>query len=476
MLWLGMILFGFGMAIITYFCYKGVKGSADFLVAGRSAPWWLITGALIASTVSGATYMGMIGYYYKWGIATHFIPLGVLWSWIFMAYFIGPKLRAFAGITVADYLEERFDSRGLRSLFGVITVIWMTILMGSLSVQGALLLKTVFGVDYVTGAWATGLFVILYTALGGQRAALWTDFYQMLVLLIAAIILLPLMSIKAGGWDATVAAIKAAQPGYFTPTGGVLPLSVPLAWLLVWSIGYLGHPGFLTRFYTARSPKDCVLAGLATSLIYAPFWWIIFFSGAFLRVIYPAARDVEAVWLQFGKDFASPLLYGIALAGVIAAISSSATTWLITAGGSLARDVYQKLMNKEVSDKDLLRLSRIFVVIVGLLSMPVALKRPTYIMELMTIAYSIAGAAGGVLILTSIWWRSVTREAAWAGMIFGAAAAIVGRVLQAMKLTPTWFQPIIPVLAVTTVIVILVSLFTKPTPRMLETFDRLKEV
>ncbi|MQA05896.1 MAG: hypothetical protein GEV07_25340 [Streptosporangiales bacterium] len=462
------------VAFSAWHGYRKTDNSADFVVAGRSAPWWLITGSLIASTVSGATFFGLISSYYRTGFSVHWIPLGVAFSWLLICFAVGPRLRRYGRFTIPEYLADRFNSPGLRAVFSAITVLWMVFLLATVLVQGGLLFGSLWGWNYGTAVIVITAVVILYTFFGGQKAVLYTDFVQAAAFLLAVAVVVPITISAAGGWGEITSTLSAEQPGYFGITGGALSVLNVAALFFVWFLGYLGHPGFLTRFYAARSERDVIKTGIAVSAVYLPFWALIGLAGVATRKLYPNIADTETVWVQFVAEQTPAIIAGILFAAILGAILSSADTWLLTAASSGTHDLLRKVTRTEWTDRQLLSRTKYLVVLLGLAALPFGLWRPTYITDMMTIAYTVAGASGGVLILFSLYWRRTTRQAAWSGLVFGAVSAVTGRVVQAMGLTPEWFDPILPTLLGTALLIVGVSLLTPADAAATSAFDRLR--
>ncbi|WP_158056983.1 sodium:solute symporter [Saccharomonospora sp. CUA-673] len=317
--------------------------------------------------------------------------------------------------------------------------------------------------------------VIVYTFFGGQKAVLYTDFTQAVAFLLAVVVVVPLSISAAGGWSEITATVDTDQPGFFGATGGVMGLLNATALFFVWFLGYLGHPGFLTRFYAARSERDAIKTGIAVSAVYLPFWALIGFAGAAMRSMYPGADvDTETVLVQFVLDHTPAIIAGVLFAAILGAILSSADTWLLTAASSGSHDLLRQVSRRQWTDSQLLRRTKCLVVLLGLAALPFGLWRPTYITDMMTIAYTVAGASGGVLILFSLYWRRTTRQAAWSGLTFGVVAAVGGRIAQLTGATPEWFDPILPTLVGTTLIVVVVSLMTPVDAAATSVFDRIR--
>lgn len=465
-------------AVIVWSAWHGYRktgDSTDFFVAGRSAPWWLISGSLVASTVSGATFFGLISSYYREGFSVHWIPLGVAFSWLVICFAVGPRLRRYGRFTIPEYLADRFNSPGLRVVFSAVTVLWMVFLLATVLVQGGLLFGQLWGWSYGTSVLVITVVVIFYTFVGGQKAVLYTDFVQAAAFLVAVVVVVPITISAAGGWGQITTAVSADQPGFFGVTGGAVSVLNVAALFFVWFLGYLGHPGFLTRFYAARSERDVIKTGIAVSAVYLPFWALIGVAGAAMRKYYPNVEDTETVWVRFVVEQTPAIIAGILFAAILGAILSSADTWLLTAASSGAHDLLRRVIRTEWTDRLLLRRTKYVVVLLGLAALPFGLWRPTYITDMMTIAYTIAGASGGVLILFSLYWRRTTRQAAWAGLIFGAVSAVAGRVAQSAGVTPEWFDPVLTTLLGTVLLVIGVSLATPADAAATSAFDRLRK-
>jgi Na+(H+)/acetate symporter ActP len=166
---------------------------------------------------------------------------------------------------------------------------------------------------------------------------------------------------------------------------------------------------------------------------------------------------------------------GLGMAAIFVGILSSVNTWLLTAATSLMRDIYQTLINKNASEKQVLKFSKYVVLILGIVAMPIGIWRPGSIITMMNISYAIAGSAGGLVILLSMYYRGMTKQAAWAGIISGAAIAILWRLGQAFGFVTTSIDPIIPTLVISLVLIIVVSKFTQPSEKIFTMFSRLQQ-
>ncbi|WP_209121656.1 sodium:solute symporter [Alkalihalobacillus sp. BA299] len=458
---------------VSLIAYLKIKNANSFFLAERKAKWYLILGSLMASTISGAAFFGMQAYFYNLGASVFWILLGCSWGFFIMCFFVGPKLRRFGMFTIPEYLAERFDSPLLKPVFSLLVSIWMVILMGTLYVQGGLLFENMFGLNYATSIFLIGLITIVLTIFGGMVAVLNSDFIAMFILLIVTVIGFPIIMNAAGGWGAIVSTVQVQQPDFFTNTSNV-GFTAALSWLIIWSLGYLGHPGFLTRFYTAENEREIVKAGIGISVLYLPFWIFIFMIATAAKVLYPSLTDTETIWMVSLYDLAPSIIIGLGMAAIFVGILSSVNTWLLTAATSLTRDIYQTIINPQASEKNVLFCSKTLIFLLSVLAIPIGIWRPGYIIEMMNIAYAIAGSAGGVVILLSMYYKGMTKQGAWSGIIAGASIAILWRLGTWSGLITTNIDPIIPTLLITLILIIVVSKLTEPSEKTIAMYDRLQ--
>jgi SSS family transporter len=461
--------------VVSLGAFLKIKDSNSFFLAERKAKWYLILGSLMASTISGAAFFGMQAYFYNLGASVFWILIGCSLGFFIMCFFVGPRLRRFGMFTIPEYLAERFDSPLLKPVFSLLVAIWMVILMGTLYVQGGILFENMFGMNYSTSILLIGLITIVLTIFGGMVAVLNSDFLAMFILLIVTIAAFPIIISQAGGWGEITAAVQSQQHDFFTNTSSV-GFTAALSWLIIWSLGYLGHPGFLTRFYTALNEREIIKAGIGISVLYLPFWVLIFMIATAAKVLYPNLTDAETIWMVSLYDLAPSIIIGLGMAAIFVGILSSVNTWLLTAATSLTRDIYQTLMNPGASEKKVMFVSKFLIFILSILAIPIGIWRPGYIIEMMNIAYAIAGSAGGLVILLSMYYKGMTKQGAWSGIIAGASIAILWRVGTWTGLITSTIDPIIPTLIISFVLIIVVSKLTQPSTKTAAMYERLQGV
>ncbi|GAK03082.1 sodium/proline symporter [Geomicrobium sp. JCM 19037] len=416
----------------------------------------------------------MMAWFYDFGAGTMWIPAGIAWSYFVLCFLVGPKLRRFGELTISDYLAARFDSPLLRPVFSIIVSVWMVILLGSLYVQGGLLFGEMFGFTYAQSTLMTAAIVVIFTVFGGMVIILKTDFIGTFIIIGSLLVTMPFLISASDGWSSVVTTIQSESPDYFT-SSGELSAMMAFSWFFIWLFGYLGNPGYLTRFYSAVNEREIIKAGIAVAVIYLPALTLFFISAMYARTLFPNIADPEMLWIAYTYEYAPPIIIGIAMAGMFMAVLTSATSWLLAGASSLGRDIYQKMIHRHVSEARMLVVTKLIVLGLAALSVPIGIARPGYIMEMMNLAYLIAGSAGGLVILLSMFYRNMTRAGAWAGILSGGVIAIGATALQYVGVWPEEVDPMIPTVATAFLIILFVSRFTRPNDKMLEVYDRMNQ-
>src|SRR5699024_3614238 len=154
-------------------------------------------------------------------------------------------------------------------------------------------------------------------------------------------------------------------------------------------------------------------------------------------------------------------------------ILSSANSWLLAGYSTLGRDIYQKLINKQAAGQKVLKYTKLSRLLLAAVSVTLGTWRPTYIIGMMNLDYVIAASTGRLVILLSMFYRGMYKQGAWVGMITGSVVSIIWVVLQLAGLLTDNIDPMIPTLIISFIVIIIVSRKTKPTPKMLATYDTL---
>ncbi len=429
------------IAIGLYAWRKSTSDSEGYLLGGRDLGPGVTALSAGASDMSGWLLMGLPGAIFLSGFNQAWIGIGLLIGAYLNYRLVAPRLRTYTelagdAITVPDYFEERFHDRShiLRIVSALVIIVFFTLYTSSGMVAGGKLAESALGLDYLTGVYLTAGVVVLYVVLGGFLAVSLTDFVQGILMFIA-LIAVPITAYAMLGGDfstmiATAEANRKLAPGALSSLfQGVAPLAIVSA--AAWGLGYFGQPHIIVRFMAIRSVKDLptarrinmtwmfggLIGAIATGYIGAAW---------FAQDAY-ALKDSETVFIMLSRILFHPLIYGFILAAILAAIMSTISSQLLVTSSSLAEDLYHTVKKgsysgdaEAVSQKELVTVSRIAVVLVAVVAGLLAMNPESSILGLVSNAWAGFGAAFGPVILLSLLWKRTTRQGALAGMVVGA--------------------------------------------------------
>ena len=466
---------------IGYVAWKRTSNLSDYILGGRSLgplPSAISAGA---SDMSGWLLLGLPGYAYAAGYEAIWIAVGLLagtWlNWLFVA----SRLRTYSlaagdSLTLPSYFENRFHdtSRILRVVSAFFILMFFLFYTSSGLVAGGKLFETVFGLDYTVAVIVGTIAVVSYTFFGGFLAVTWTDVIQGL-LMFAALLLVPIMAITAdGGWGATSAAMEAKNPEFldaFTGTDGKALGLLSILSLLGWGLGYFGQPHILARFKAIRSEDDVPMARrIAVIWSAAGLLGALLVGFAAIGYFETPLEDGERAFMLLVDALFHPVIAGILLAAILAAIMSTADSQLLVSSSALAEDFYKALFRKEASQEELVWVGRLAVVVIAVIACILGLNPDSKVLELVSYAWAGFGAAFGPALILSLFWRGMTRNGAIAGIIVGGVTVVIWGNMSGGILD---LYEIIPGFIFATIAIVLVSkMGDKPHAEILAGFDK----
>jgi len=424
-----IVMLGIGL----YAYRKSTSDVSGYMLGGRSLSPSVAALSAGASDMSGWMLMGLPGAMYLTGVSSLWIAFGLVIGAFLNYLVVAPRLRTYTeiandSITLPDFFENRFDDKShmLRIVSSVVIVVFFTLYTSSGIVAGGKLFESSFGLNYEIGLYITAGVVVSYTLFGGFLAVSLTDFVQGCIMFIA-LILVPIVTInEVGGLSEMHGTIKSINPELLNIFSGVSLLGIISS--MAWGLGYFGQPHIIVRFMAIRSVKDMPVArriGMS--------WMIVTIIGAtatgFAGIAYVAKTgikldDAETVFIVLSQILFSPLIAGFLLAAILAAIMSTISSQLLVTSSSLTGDFYQAFLNRDASEKQLVLVGRISVFLVALVAIFLAYDRDSSILSLVSNAWAGFGAAFGPVVIGSLYWKAMTRNAALAGMITGAATVL----------------------------------------------------
>lgn len=449
----------------------GGRESGDlkgYYVAGKKLPAWVIAFSSNATGESAWLLLGLTGMGYAIGVHAFWIimgeVLGVAAAWVWVARPFKEYTDRYDAITVPDYLTERF--RDTRNVFRWISaLIILSMVMAYVAAQltaSGKAFDSFLGTGYTAGVWIGLAIVLFYTTVGGFKAVAYSDFLQG-VLMLGCLLTLPVVGIAAaGGWSPMIESLRAQDPALLQPMGtyglsvaGVLSAAGSVAI----GLAFLGSPQLLTRFMAARDQKQIVEGGYWAVLCVIGFDVGAVFGGMAGRTLYPGLLDPETILPQMSASLFPAFFTGVFLVVVLAAIMSTVDSLLILASSVVVRDVVQKALGSQASERTLSIMGKGVTVVIGLVGLVVALLEVRVIFDFVLFAWSGIACAFTPVVLCSLFWKRTTKAGAVAGMIGGFLVTVIW--VRSFKADFYDLYEMIPGFFAGLAICVLVSLVTK---------------
>lgn len=456
-----------GMLYIGYWSYKKTSDLSDYMLGGRGLGPAVTALSAGASDMSGWMLMGLPGAMYATGLSSVWIAIGLLIGAYANYLIIAPRLRTYTevandSITIPDFLENRFKDRTkiLRFVSAVVILVFFTFYASAGLVSGGRLFENSFNLDYKIGLFVTVGVVVAYTLFGGFLAVSWTDFVQGCIMFIA-LVLVPIVAFTdVGGITETFNTIKQVDASHLDMFKGTTILGIIS--FLAWGLGYFGQPHIIVRFMAITSIKD-----LKTSRRIGIGWMTISIIGAMLTGLIGIAyyaknnatlQDPEMVFVTFSNILFHPYITGFLLSAILASIMSSISSQLLVISSAVTEDFYKTFFRRNASDKELVFIGRLSVLVVAMIAVVLAYHPSDTILTLVGYAWAGFGSAFGPAILLSLYWKRTNKWGVLAGMIVGAVVVIAW--VQIPNLKAIMYE-MVPGFFCSFLTVIVVSLLTK---------------
>ena len=492
-----LAVIGIGFA----FARRANRSSDDYFLGGRTLGPWVTAMSAEASDMSGWLLMGLPGVAYWCGVADAAwtaigLGLGTYINWLITSRRLRRYSEKANAITLPEFFSNRFHESGkvIMTIAALFILIFFTVYASSCLVTCGKLFSTLFGFDYVPMMIVGAVFVLLYTIIGGFLAESASDFMQAVVMIIALVIVVTVGCISAGGIDDVLT--NAGQiPGFLDFFGIATPVTdangvqqvvngapqfgeagtysaLSVASCLAWGLGYFGMPQVLLRFMAIREERE-----LTRSRRIATVWVVIsltvaVFIGIMGRQLFPSelttSSDAENVFILLATRLLPPVIAGLVMAGILAATISSSDSYLLIAASAFAKNIYQGLVKKDASDKQVLWMSRLALLVICAIAIVIALDENSVIFTIVSFAWAGFGATFGPLMLFSLFWKRTNRAGAIVGMIGGGVMVFVWNLL-VRPLGGLWdIYELLPAFIFSSICIVVVSLLTKEPGREIQ--------
>ncbi len=488
-----------GIGVFFFVKDKKNNGEKEYFLGGRSMGPWVTAMSAQASDMSAWLLMGLPGSILAFGLGQAWIGIGLAIGTIANWIIVAKRLRKFSkaagdSITLPQYLTNRFatKSSALKIICAIVFLVSFTIYVASGFSAGTKVFVTLFpDLGNMAAMIIFAAIILIYTFLGGYKAVCWTDFFQGMLMLVA-ILAVPIMIVTMGNTDAGLLDKVIPNIADSTKPYAFVPDFFAASWKeivsgLAWGLGYFGMPHIIVRFMAIEKPSM-----IKKSIVVASVWIVLALGAAILMsylgrmfifadgtefaasLLGEGGAGQEMIFVLLARNLFPSFIAGILLAAIVAASMSTADSQLLVASSSFTSDIYKPLINKNASDKELLWVGRIVVIIVSIVAFFIASSKgeaAAAIMNLVSNAWGIFGAAFGPLVILSLFWKRTTYSGAIASIVAGAVVDILWFVTPIGAITGIY--ELLPGFVVAFIVCVVVSLLSKaPSDEVIAIYEK----
>ena len=434
------------MLLIGASYMKTGKSTEDYFLGGRKLGGWVVALSAQASDMSGWLLMGLPGSVYALGTGQMWIAVGLFLGTVANWLIISGRLRRYTivannSLTLPAYFENRFHDkkRILLGISSVVIVIFFLVYTASAFASGGKLFSTVFGCSYHVSLTIGAVIILAYTFMGGFMAVCTTDFIQGMLMLVA-LVTVPVVAFALMGGNVGPAleqtGVTAANFLNVMKNGDNNFSAVEIISQLAWGLGYCGMPHILVRFMAVKNQKELnkskgiAIIWVAISLAFAVVIGVLGRAYLYPTILGADGGSTETVFIEmikqvFTVDIKLPIIAGLFLCGILAAIMSTADSQLLVTASSMSEDIYKGIIKKDASEEKVMKISRYTVLGVAVLAYLIAWDPNSSIMGLVSNAWAGLGAAFGPTVLMSLFWKRCNLPGAVAGIVSGGLTVII---------------------------------------------------
>jgi Na+/proline symporter len=456
------------MVVIGLWSGRQQKGADDLWTAGRRFGTLVMVLGLMSSVMHGGSILSGVAFAAAYGGVAILPLISFAAGFLVILLFFARKLRDIGAFTLSDFMADRFNSVGLRAFTAIVIALSCTVYLVAQIRGMGIVLSGLLDLPFVPAMALGTLLFVFYVVVGGILAVMWTNIAQFLIMWLGLLVIVPYVWQTAGGWTTVLERAEAVAPGWTSVVGTQWSWAYLLSWWLVWFIAYSTRIELITKVFVARDSNVARYALPTTCLLVMVF---LLFGNLYLGA---AARVLVFDGLST-PDAAFPALVTLVLgpvgtAVVLTSIASAANeSLLLLAGAAVAHDLVRKSWHERIgiirSEAYYLFISRVTLVIVGVVSFVAAINTPALILAIVSYSVAMIGATFFFPLLFGLSSPRTTPVAAAASSVGGFAITVVWTALTLAQ--APWamaIHPIVPGLVTSLVLIVAVTPFTQPAP------------
>ncbi len=450
------------MLIFGLIISKRVKKKEDFLIAGRTLTAPILVGTLLATWIGSGDIFSVSDLSYNHGYSSLIGSAGG-WIGIIVVFFIAGRVRRFGQFTVPDILEARYD-KWARILATITTIIAYLTIVSYQFRGGGWVLNTITDgrMSIETGIIIVAIFVVVYTLLAGMISVAYLDIFNGILIITAVFVAIPFLIKHVGGMDFIAANVTPRRHPVLGNMSGIQAMGYFVPTLLL----ALGNGNMYQRFFSAKNEREAKKSVVG---------WVL--GVVMLGVALQSLAVIGSSAFQLGDNMQGKIILEVAhkgvpvavgcvlIAAIVAIIVSTANSFLLVPATNVVRDIYQRFINSDLSDKKMILFSRLVVIGLGFISFSLISFFPR-ILDAAYAAYTIYGAGITPALMAVFFWKRATTAGGVSSILGGMTVTIIWEIINKIQgQLPLGIPAIYPALFCSLALLIIISLLgEKPKP------------
>lgn len=423
-----VIVYLIAMLFIGWYSSTKINSNTDFMVAGRRLGPFLMAGTLAATEIGGGSSLGVVqngmsGY--GLSAAWYIITMGIAFA---ILSFIAPKFRAATVKTVPEYFRRRYGKES-----GFVTAIIMLLPLIGLTagqfIASSVILSTMLGISYKVSVIIVAVVVTIYSIMGGLWSVTLTDFVQVFLIILGMLAAVPFALNYAGGWSAVVTNVTPETMNLFSGYDLFGIISLVIMYVGTFSVGQEA----VSRFYAAKNETAAKQGAWLAALLNFIYAFVPTILGIIVLALINMGKFSDKDFASVGARYALPILAirtmpaivcGLLFSGVISATMSSSDSDLLGAGSIFANDIYKIYIRPEAKSSEVMNVTKITMIIVGFLSLLIALFNTKSIVSILMFCFTLRAAGSFFPYVMGHYWAKASKAGTIASLIFGTIVVV----------------------------------------------------
>ena len=452
---------------------RKIKSQSDFALAGRSLTPWILVGTMLATWIGTGSILGNAGKTYEIGMAALLLPLGSILGIALLTKIAG-KVRNVKKFTVPEIIGDRYGSFARNLCVFALVAAYMVIVSYQYNAGGAVI-YTVFS-NQVQSSFFTieiatiiaAIFIILYTMLAGLLSVAFTDAANGILMMISLVIAFPILWIKAGGFNGMEVAFDAMGKSSHMQYLGIFSTVDIINFCLPPFLLVLGDANMYQRFSASKDHQSATKATIILIFAVLIIELLIIASSWVSSSLIVNDEAGKYILIYTAYELLPAILGAMMLATIVGIIISTADSFLLIPANTLIKDIYLKYINENASEKKIVALSRILVLLLGIIAYVVSIgfSKSAGFFERALYAYTIYGASITPTLLAALFWKKSTKEGAVSSILSGIIITFLWKEIPTLwRWLPSELynslDEVLPAILVSSIVLIVVSLFTQ---------------